>query len=268
LRRLLLTILILSACGGAGSNPAGPGQSGPSTDEGSTAGGGASRYFGESHTGNFWLGPVEYTGGLHNACASSNGENDYPAGVQDLYGDDIMGLAGAPSGDVVLQGLAASAGALCDVCAELSANGRTLVAHVVTYGVETGVDDIDVSPQILSALGSTPVYGGTWRFVTCPTTAPVTYTFDLTSHESYFRVWVRNARVPVAEVEYRVGAGDWISAVRENDGAWKAWGEDFSAGFSLRVTSIDGQTLEDDMPGTGIGAFDPSVGVRSHGNFQ
>ena len=80
----------------------------------------------------------------------------------------------------------------------------------------------------------------------------------------FFRVWVRNARVPVAKVEYRLGAGSWATPDWEGDGAWQASGADFSGGFSLRVTSIDGQALEDAIPG--LGTFDPNAGIRSHGN--
>ena len=52
----------------------------------------------------------------------------------------------------------------------------------------------------------------------------------------------------------------------QNDGAWEVDSRDFSAGFSLRVTAIDGQTIEDAIPG--IGTFDPNAGVASKTNFQ
>ena len=282
MRQLLFAILILSACN-ADSNPnegatetdaaTATGSGGTrATDGGSQVSGdgsvpvvitdGGSQYFGDSHTGNFWLGPVDYAETQwHNACAPGT---KYPAGIQQLYGSYIMGLAN----EVVLQGLTASNGELCDVCAELTANGHTLVAHVVTYGQETGPNDIDVSPEIDSALDGATSRTVAWRFITCPTTGPIYYTFDGAqwSNTWFFRVWVRNARVPVARVEYRVGSGAWATADWQTDGAWQASSVDFSGGFSLRVTSIDNQTLEDPIPG--LNTFDPNVGIVSHGNFQ
>ena len=259
--------------GGAAS----PGQGGRATGKGGSgatggtvvnAGGttaqtsGNSTYWGDSHSGHFWLGPVDYAETVwHNGCAPGT---KYPVGIQQLYGNYIMGL----SNDVQLQGLSAGAGQLCDSCAELVANGLTLVAHVVTFGEETSVNDIDVSPEIRTALNASTSDNLTWRFVTCPTTDPIHYTFDggEWTNTWFFRVWVRNARVPVSKVEFKVGSGAWATADWQSDGAWEASSQDFGAGFSLRVTSIDNQTVEDKLPG--LNTFDPDVGVASHGNFQ
>jgi expansin (peptidoglycan-binding protein) len=97
---------------------------------------------------------------------------------------------------------------------------------------------------------------------------PVSYTFDgrQWSNVWFFRVWVRNARVPVIKLEYRLGQGAWTIMDQQTDGAWQASGQDFSKGFSLRATSIDNQTLEDAVPG--IGSFDAATGSASHGNFN
>ena len=223
---------------------------------------GGTRYFGDPHSGNFWIGPVDYAETVfHNACAPSV---KYPVAIQQLYGNYIMGL----SNQAQLQTLTAGNGQLCDVCAELTANGQTLIAHVVTYGDETGPWDIDVSTQVDSALNGTANRRITWQFIACPTTAPITYTFDgrQWSNTWFFRVWVRNARVPVAKVEYKLGANAWSTVDWQSDGAWQASSADFSGGFSLRVTSIDNQTIEDALPG--LNTFDPDVGITSHTNFQ
>jgi hypothetical protein len=251
-----------SGRGGTGNTTGGKssGGNGNAGRGGSSSGGGD--YLDDEHTGNFWLGPVDYEETeWHNACAPTT---KYPPGIRDLYGDYIMGLAN----EVVLEGLSASAGELCDTCVELTANGETLVAHVVTYGQETGPDDIDVSPEVDAALDGDAGRDVTWRFVSCPTNAPVQYTFDGRQWENtwFFRLWVRNARLPVTDVEYSVGSGGWARAERQADGAWQASGVDFGGGFSVRVTALDGQTLEDELPG--LNTFDPDEGVSSQGNFQ
>jgi expansin (peptidoglycan-binding protein) len=151
---------------------------------------------------------------------------------------------------------------------EVSANGKKQIAHVVTYGQETGPDDIDVSPELDAALDGSAARKGTWQFVTCPTTAPIYYNFDGRDWTNpwYFRVWVRNARQPVSKVEFKVGSGAWTSADTQTDGAWQANGADFSKGFSLRIGSLDAQSVEDTLPG--IGTFDASTAIASHTNFQ
>jgi hypothetical protein len=253
MRRAFLILLVASACG---SNAM------PSANVPVVISNGGTKYFGDVHSGNFWLGPVDYSESQrHNACAPSV---KYPTLIQQLYGNYLMGL----SNQLTLQNLSAGSGQLCDVCAELTANGVTIIAHVITYGDETGVNDIDVSPEARSALHGDSNYTLTWRFVTCPTTAPIYYTFDgrQWSNTWFFRVWIRNARVPVAKVEYKLGANAWATADWQSDGAWQASSQDFSAGFSLRVTSIDNQTIEDTLPG--LNTFDPNVGITSQSNFQ
>jgi hypothetical protein len=254
MRTTLLALVGLVGCGGgSGSNQPVP----------IVVGDAGTSYFGDSHTGNFWLGPVDFAETqFHNACGPSDGK--YPALIQQLYGNYLMGL----SNQLALGDLAAGSGQLCDTCAELSANGQTLIAHVVTYGDETGTYDIDVSPEVDAALGGSSGRRATWRFVTCPTVNPIYYTFDGRQWTNvwFFRVWVRNARVPVAKLEYKLGSQAWATADWQSDGAWQASGADFSPGFSLRLTAIDGQTLEDTLPG--VGTFDPNAGQPSHTNFN
>lgn len=46
----------------------------------------------------------------------------------------------------------------------------------------------------------------------------------------------------------------------------RSGGGTLSGGFSLRVTSIDNQVIEDTLPG--LNTFDPNAGIASHTNFQ
>ncbi len=103
-----------------------------------------------------WDGPVDYSeSAYHNACGLED-TTKYPSVIQNLYGDYIIGL----DGDNI-----AKVESHCDNCAQLTANGKTLIAHIVTYGTENGVDAIDLSPQAQSALGlSSSNWTGTWQF--------------------------------------------------------------------------------------------------------
>ncbi len=210
---------------------------------------------------NMWYGPVTYVPGITNACASEPTEI-YPTVIQNLYGDYIIGLDGVNIPNVASH---------CDQCAQLTANGISIVAHIVTYGTENGVDAIDLSPQAQSALGlSSSDWTGTWQFSSCPTTAPVYYEFDARQWSPqnfwYVRVWVRNSRLPIRTVETNVANGGWVATSQQSDGAWQSEsGVDFSKGLQIRVTATNNEQLVDTLPT--LTSMDASNPVEGRANF-
>jgi hypothetical protein len=218
-------------------------------------------FYGAPYTNvNMWLGPVDYAESQwHNACGHEDGSK-YPAVIQQIYGNYIIGLDGVNIANVASH---------CDDCAQLTANGQTIIAHIVTYGQENGVDALDLSPEAQTALGlSSSNWTGTWQFVSCPTVYPLYYDFDgrdWTNHW-YFRVWIRDSRLPVINVESMITGGTWQAATQQSDGAWQSVSADFSASFQIRVTAIDNQQIVDTIPG--IGTFDYTQPTASHTNFQ
>lgn len=213
---------------------------------------------------NMWYGPVDFAESeFHNACGLEDGST-YPAIIQNLYGNYLIGLDGQNIANVESH---------CDNCAQLTANGKTIIAHIVTYGIENGKNAIDLSPEAQSALGlSSSNWTGTWQFCSCPTNgSPIYYNFDSRqwSDENfwYMRIWTRNQRLPVTKLETKIGSGNWVAASQESDGAWQTQsGVDFSKGFQVRVTAVDDQQLVDTIPApTGI---DPSNPVAGQKNFQ
>jgi expansin (peptidoglycan-binding protein) len=210
-----------------------------------------------------WLGPVDYVeSAYHNACGLEDGTH-YPTAIQNLYGNYIIGLDGGNIPNVASH---------CDNCAQLSANGKTIIAHVVTYGTENGVDAIDLSPEARTALGfSNSNWTGTWQFSSCPTNGtPIYYEFDSGSWTEpnfwYVRIWTRNQRLPVTLLETKLGTGAWTSASQQSDGAWQSSGVDFSGGFQVRVTAVDNQQLTDSIPA--LSGLNPANPVAGHANFQ
>ena len=205
-----------------------------------------------------WLGPVDFAETkFNNACST------YPTVLQNLYGNYLIGLDG---------GHVANVESHCDNCAQLTANGKTIIAHVVTYGDENGTYAIDLSPEARTALGlSDSNWTGTWQFSSCPTGGtPIYYEFDARqwSPENfwYMRIWTRNQRVPITALETKLGSGAWSAASRQSDGAWQSVsGVDFSSGFQVRVTGVDGQQLVDTIPApTGL---NPANAVAGKTNF-
>jgi hypothetical protein len=213
---------------------------------------------------NMWLGPVDYAESeFHNACGLEDG-TIYPTVIQNLYGDYIIGLDGANISNVETH---------CDNCAQLTANGKTIIAHVVTYGTENGTAAIDLSPQARTALGlSDNNWTGTWQFCSCPTNGtPIYYEFDSRQWTDqnfwYMRIWTRNQHLPVTLLETKLGSAAWSKASQASDGAWETQsGVDFSGGFQVRVTAVDNQQLTDTIPApTGINPANP---VAGNTNFQ
>jgi hypothetical protein len=213
---------------------------------------------------NMWLGPVDYAETKwHNACGLDD-LTKYPTAIQNLYGNYIIGLdANIPN--VVSH---------CDDCAQLTANGKTIIAHIVTYGTENGANAIDLSPEAQSALGlSNSNWTGTWQFSSCPTNGtPIYYEFDSRQWTAippnfwYMRIWTRNQHLPVTLLETKIGSAAWVAASQQSDGAWQAPSADFSSGFQVRVTAVDNQQLTDTIPAPA--GLNPANPVAGHTNFQ
>ena len=220
--------------------------------------------YGSQYTNvNMWEGPVNYTQtAYHNACELYG--STYPAAIQNLYDNYIIGLDGNNIPDVASH---------CDNCAQLTANGKTIVAHIVTFGDENGVDALDLSVEARSALGlSNSNWTGTWQFCSCPTNGtPIYYEFDSRQWSDnnfwYMRIWTRNQHLPTTRLETKLGSASWVAALQAGDGAWETQsGVDFSGGFQVRVTAVDNQQMTDTIPApTGI---NPASPVAGKANFQ
>ena len=213
---------------------------------------------------NMWYGPVDFAESqYHNACGLEDG-TIYPTVIQDLYGNYLIGLDGGNIPNVASH---------CDDCAQLTANGKTIVAHIITYGTENGVDAIDLSPEAQSALGlSSSDWTGTWQFCSCLTNGtPIYYEFDSRQWNPqnfwYMRIWTRNQHLPVTLLETKIGSAAWAAASQADDGAWETVsGVDFSGGFQVRVTAVDNQQMVDTIPAPpGINPANPIAG---HANFN
>ena len=248
--------------GGASSSDGGSTSGGSNGDGGGSSGNpgtGGGEAYGTEHDGVFWIGPVDFEETeWHNACSPAG--RKYSQTVRDAYGDFLMGIDNR------------SFDQDCDRCVELTANGVTAIAHVITYGEDTGPDDIDVSPSLNEYLlnGNANANQVNWKLVTCPANGTAYYEFDGRdwSNTWYFRVWVRNTVLPYGKVEARLTASDsWSECEWQSDGAFQCTGADFSNGFQIRVTSLDGtKTLEDTI--AGIGTFDYNEPTASHGNLE
>jgi len=250
---LSMGIFACSSGGDAGTTDAASG-----SDSAITPGGDAGPLvtYGAPYTGGQYnLGPVDYTESeFHNACAPPT---KYAPAIQSLEGDLLAGL---------WNGIPNVAG-YCDACIWVTtAQGKSALLRVVTYG-DTSSNSIDVSPQAYALLnvGEYP-RTMTWQFAKCPDTGPVVYEFQTGSNEWWTSLWVRNARVPLTKVEVQsVNHASFVELTRGSDGTLTDASGFGNGKFTLRLTGVDGTTVEDsfDWPAAGIAG----VVLDGAGNF-
>jgi expansin (peptidoglycan-binding protein) len=192
--------------------------------------------YGERFTGGQYnLGPVDYAETQwHNACAPPT---KYPASVAQAEGALLAGLwNGIPN-----------VSSYCDACVLVTTGaGKSALLRVVTYG-DTTTNSIDTSTDAYSILNSNEYPRSmTWQWAQCPDTGPMIYEFQTGSNEWWTSLWVRNGRVPIAEVEVQsVNHSSYVALARGSDGTLTDASGFGNGPFSIRVTSIDGQQIVD-----------------------
>lgn len=275
----LVLASLLTACGGddddddaaAGGSGGTKAQGGSTSKAGSTSKGGSTSggqpgggepttsgdTFGEPHEGVYHLGPVDFEETQwHNACAPAE---KYRPALRDgagLGGEFLAGVSNKYN----------DGGGVCDACILIeTAMGKSIIARVVTYGVEHADGDIDVSPAVYDAIhqGEFP-RTQTWRFARCPEAGPLQYEFQTMASEYWSSLWVRNPRVPLTKLEVKsANHPDFFTLARASDGTLNDAGG-FGAGpFTFRLTGMDGQVVTDELPG-----FKPGELVKSTKQFE
>lgn len=212
---------------------------------------------GEGHQGVYHLGPVDFAETeWHNACAP---KTKYRAQLQEtvgLSGEFLAGVSNAFN----------EGGGVCDACIFIeTGKGKTIVARVVTYGVEQADGDIDVSPSVFAAIHQNEdPRSQTWYFSRCPEAGNLQYEFQTEANPFWTSLWVRNPRVPLVKAEVKAsGDKDFVELQRAGDGTLTDPTGFGDGPFTLRLTAMDGQVITDDLPGFKAGEL-----VQSTKQFQ
>lgn len=239
-----LMLVFVCGCGSPApvDAPVAPGTDAP-VDPGSL------RRFGDVISGEYHLGPVEWEGSFHNACAP------YDPAIETLEGELLAGLSNELAAD----------GGECDACIEITTGrGHTAIARVVTYGVTSAPGNIDVSSALYAVLNEEEFPRAmTFQRITCPTTEPLYFQYQTGANEWWTSLWVRNPRVAVDRLEVRsTNHPAFTPLERGGDGTFTD-GSGFGAGsFTLRVVGADGTTFEQTFD-----SFTPGALVRASGNL-
>jgi len=238
--------LALVACGSDGAN----GGAGGSAARASTS----DAVYGQPHSGVYHEGPVDFEEtAWHNACAPAE---KYPQAIRALTGNYLAGVGSSFGGD----------GSLCDACILVETKaGKSAVLRVVTYGQTNEPGDIDVSPEAFQALHSGEFPREmTWQLAKCPDTGTLRYHFQTQANVWWTSLWVRNPRVPVTKLEVKsANHASFVELQRGGDGTLTDGGGFGEGSFTLRVTGIDGQAIDDQLPG-----FAPGQIVSSTKQFR
>jgi expansin (peptidoglycan-binding protein) len=245
----LAVALLAAACGSDADGKKGDVGSDPPTTSAAT--------FDDVHEGVYHLGPVDFAESeYHNACAPEGGYRGDLYMSTGLGGEFLAGVSNELS-----QG-----GGICDACILIeTAEGESIVARLVTYGVEHAPGDIDVSPSVYDAInhGENP-RTMTWRFAHCSEAGKLAYEFKTGSNPFWTALWVRNPGVPLTKVEVKgTGDNDFVELARESDGSLVDASGFGDGAFTLRITGLDGQVVEDELPG-----FDAGQLVQSKKQFD
>jgi expansin (peptidoglycan-binding protein) len=157
-------------------------------------------------------------------------------------------------------------GGVCDACILIeTGQGKSIIARVVTYGVEQADGDIDVSPAVFEAIHQNEnPRSQTWHFARCPEAGPLQYEFQTKANPYWTSLWVRNPRVPLVKAEVKSADDkDFVELTRAGDGTLTDASGFGSGAFSLRLTATDGQVVTDALPSFTAGEL-----VKSTKQFQ
>lgn len=262
---LVALALASSACSSDDDDSGNGGQAGGSTSAGSSSGGKASTgtptvvgdVIGDGHEGLYHLGPVDFAETeWHNACAPTTKYRPELQASVGLNGEFLAGVSNAFN----------DGGGVCDACIFIeTAKGKSIVARVVTYGVEQADGDIDVSPSVFEAIHQDEnPRRMTWHFSRCPDVGGLKYEFQTAANPFWTSLWVRNPRVPLVKAEVKAGGdADFVELQRAGDGTLTDPSGFGDGPFTLRLTAMDGQVITEELPGFKAGEL-----VQSNKQFD
>lgn len=140
--------------------------------------------------------------------------------------------------------------AVCGACVQVEGPKGTLTVRIVDSCPDCSEKGhLDLSQQAFAKLAD-PAEGRVsvrWRMVPCDVQGPVRYHFKDGSSQYWTAIQVRNHRVPVARLEYSKN-GTWVNVTRESYNYFVEPSGMGTGPLKLRVTSSDGQMLEDTLP--------------------
>jgi len=143
-----------------------------------------------------------------------------------------------------------SGSAWCGACADITGPNGNVRVRIVDLCPECDHGHLDLSPQAFDQiaerrLGRVDI---TWQFVACDVRGNVSYKYKDGSNEWWTAVQVRNHRLPIESLEWSPDGTTWNPTSRQDYNYFLAEGGFGPNPVKVRVTALDGQTIEDDLP--------------------
>jgi expansin (peptidoglycan-binding protein) len=133
----------------------------------------------------------------------------------------------------------------CGQCLEITGPKGTEVVMVADRCNDCAANKLVINKPAFEKIAGKAV--GTaevsWKAVPCAVTGEIEYRFKKTSSEYWTAIQVRNHRVPVKAVAWKKG-NEWIEMTRSDDNYFVAAKGVGAKSVTLRVTSADGQSIE------------------------
>jgi expansin (peptidoglycan-binding protein) len=159
----------------------------------------------------------------------------------------------------------------CGAYAEVTGPNGTIVVRIVdkcpdiyippSLGCNT--NHLDLSPAAFAKIaplsrGRVPI---TWRIISPELGRPIAYKINKDANQWWTAIQVRYHRNPIRKLEYRDGAGQWVSMLRTDYNYFI--GANMGPGpYTLRVTDAYGNVLED----TGV-TLTPGAEINGRAQF-
>jgi expansin (peptidoglycan-binding protein) len=139
--------------------------------------------------------------------------------------------------------------ATCGECVKISGPKGTLTVRIVDQCPDCDAHHLDLAPSAFEKIADKAAgrVNVTYQAVACNVQGNIQYHFKDGSSQYWTAIQLRNHRIPIAKLEYQKG-GAYVAMERQDYNYFvEASGVGVTSGLKVRVTSADGQTLEDTL---------------------
>lgn len=236
-----------SSTGGGPGTSGGPGPTGGSTDDTGTSGGTSGETSDPSGD------PSDPSGDPSGDPTGPACDEAMHAGQATYYDADGSGNCSFPAapGDPLVAAMNDADYALsaaCGACVAIDGPDGAVTVRIVDRCPGCPQGDIDLHPDAFAAiadpqLGVVPI---AWRYVSCPVNGNIVYHFKEGTNPFYAAVQIRNHRNAIATFEYKDAMNGWKPVDRVDYNFFVEASGMGPGPYSLRVTDVHGNVLEDD----------------------
>lgn len=139
--------------------------------------------------------------------------------------------------------------AVCGECVAITGPKGAVTVRIVDSCPGCGVGHLDLSQVAFAKIadvsaGRVPI---TWQVVSCNVSGPVAYHYKDGTSQYWTAIQVRNHRLPIKQLELKKN-GNYVDVPRESYNYFVASGGAGTGSVTVRITSVDGQQIEDTLP--------------------